>query len=42
MIILNDIGIKVKFKLLIWIFMYVRVKIYVFRLIKIMNIVMFL
>lgn len=42
MIILNDIGIKAKFKLLTWIFTYVRVKIHVFRLIKTMNIVMFL
>lgn len=40
--ILNDIGIKAKFKLLTWIFTYVRVKIHVFRLIKTMNIVMFL
>lgn len=42
MIILNDIGIKAKFKLLTWIFTYVHVKIHVFRLIKTMNIVMFL
>lgn len=42
MIILNDIGIKAKFKWLTWIFTYVRVKIHVFRLIKTMNIVMFL
>lgn len=42
MIILNDIGIKAKFKLLTWILTYVRVKIHVFRLIKTMNIVMFL
>lgn len=43
MIILNDIGIKAKFKLLTWIFMSdVHVKIHVFRLIKTMNIVMFL
>lgn len=42
MIILNDIGIKAKFKLLTWIFTYVRVKIHVFRLIKTTNIVMFL
>lgn len=42
MIILNDIGIKAKFKLLTWIFTYVHAKIHVFRLIKTMNIVMFL
>lgn len=42
MIILNDIGIKAKFKLLTWICTYVHVKIHVFRLIKTMNIVMFL